>query len=118
MMLNNGYSLDLIYPEEFRSSAHTVATSANNTVASSSGANASVNVGPEPQIDVDGFVKYRQEIERKQPLIPELDYFGLPLLPSYLIEWKKLKAMIDEVMQIRPFVKTITKEELVTLKGQ
>ena len=73
---------------------------------------------PEPQIDIDGYVRYRQQIEYKQNLSRELEILGIPYLPNYLMEWKKLKKAINEILEIRPFVKTFTKEELTELDGK
>jgi hypothetical protein len=97
MMANDGYRLDM--------------TQTLNTL--------NELTQPEPQIDMEGFVQYRQQLELKnQFLSKELEILGMDYLPSYLVEWKKLKNMIQEVIGIRPFIKTFSKEEIVSLQGK
>jgi hypothetical protein len=71
----------------------------------------------ELRLNQESFLQFRQQIEEKQPLTRELEILGLSYLPSYLLEWKKLKSTIQEIEAIRPFVKTVSKEELSELKG-
>lgn len=49
----------------------------------------------------EGFVKYREAIEKYQPLAKEIVAHQLSLLPKHLDLWKQLKILIQEIFEHR-----------------
>lgn len=69
------------------------------------------------QLSSDQFMSFRAKFEELQPIAPELRLLGLQYLPDYLLHWAKCKAVVQEVLSLRDFLKTTNRDEVEKLQG-
>ena len=50
-------------------------------------------------IHKQGFIRYRNMIERRYPLEADLKKLGMHLLPSYLVSWEKMQNILESILQ-------------------
>lgn len=65
----------------------------------------------EYSINQDSFIQFRSNIEPKQPLIKELTYLGINLLPKYLLDWSETKLFIKELLENRQFSSNVMSDQ-------
>jgi hypothetical protein len=69
------------------------------------------------QLSAEQFMSFKAKHEQLQPIAPELRLLGLQYLPDYLLNWAKCKAVVQEVLSLRDFLKITNRDEVEKLQG-